>query len=153
MPSAARLGNCDVAPIARCSLGPENVKCYISMLLQLDHISFNLEPDGGIRNNASRRQSSALPGVYLHEDPRWKEGITFWRCQAHKSGYLARASSEGSSVIVRREHDHPPNNAMCTKEIVMSTMRKCAREESTSINRIYDDALQVSNSVMYTAKH
>ena len=52
-----------------------------------------------------------------------------------------------------REHDHPPNNAMCAKERVMSTMRKRAREESTSINRIYDDALQVSNSVMYTAKH
>ena len=25
--SGARLGNRDVAPIARCSLGPENVKC------------------------------------------------------------------------------------------------------------------------------
>ena len=36
----------------------------------------------------------------------------------------------------------------------MSTMRKRAREELTSINRIYDDALQVSNSVMYMiAKH
>ena len=80
-----------------------------------------------------------------------KEGITFWRCQDHKSGCLARASSEGSSVIVRREHDHPPNNAMCTKERVMSTMRKREHEESTSINRIYDDALQVSNSVMYSA--
>ena len=45
-----------------------------------------------------------------------KEGITFWRCQDHKSGCLARASSEGSSVIVTREHDQPPNNAMCTKE-------------------------------------
>ena len=43
---------------------------YISMLLQLDHISFNLEPDGGIRNNASKRRSSALPGgIHLHEDP------------------------------------------------------------------------------------
>ena len=41
---------------------------YISMLLQLDHI-FNLEPDGGIRNNASKRRSSALPGgIHLHED-------------------------------------------------------------------------------------
>ena len=54
-------------------------------------------------------------------------------------------------MIVRREHDHPPNNAMCTKERVMSTMRKREHEESTSINRIYDDALQVSNSVMYSA--
>ena len=27
LPSAARLGNRDVAPVARCSLGPENVKC------------------------------------------------------------------------------------------------------------------------------
>ena len=36
----------------------------------------------------------------------------------------------------------------------MSTMRKRAREGLTSINRIYDDALQVSNSVMYMiAKH
>ena len=25
--SGARLGNRDVAPVARCSLGPENVKC------------------------------------------------------------------------------------------------------------------------------
>ena len=45
-------------------------------------------------------------------------------------------------MIIRREHDHPPNSAMCTKERVMSTMRKRAREELTSINRIYDDALQ-----------
>ena len=44
------------------------------MLLQLDHISFNLEPDGRICNNASRQQSSALPGVQLHEDLRWKGG-------------------------------------------------------------------------------
>ena len=53
-------------------------------------------------------------------------------------------------MVVRREHDHPPNNAMCTKEKVMSTMRKRVCEESTSIIRIYDDGLQVSNSVMYT---
>ena len=53
-------------------------------------------------------------------------------------------------MVVRIEHDHPPNNAMCTKEKVMSTMRKRAREELTSIIRIYDDGLQVSNSVMYT---
>ena len=48
---------------------------YISMLLQLDHIPFNLELDGRICYNASRRKSSALPGVHLHEDLRWKGGI------------------------------------------------------------------------------
>ena len=122
---------------------------YISMLLQLDHLSWNWMAEFVTTH---REGISLHYQGYIYVKIRdGKEGITFWRC---KSGCLARASSEGSSVIVRREHDHPPNSAMCTKERMMSMMRKCAREESTSINRIYDDALQVSNSVMYTiAKH
>ena len=37
-------------------------------------------------------------------------------------------------MVVRREHDHPPNNAMCTKEKVMSTMRKHALIQATALN-------------------
>ena len=69
-------------------------------------------------------------------------GLRFWRCQNHKAGCLARATSEGSSVIVRREHNHPPNPAQTTTQLAIVGMRKRARDESTSINIIYDDQLE-----------
>ena len=33
-------------------------------------------------------------------------GFQFWRCQNHKAGCLARATSEGSSVVIRKGHNH-----------------------------------------------
>ena len=68
-------------------------------------------------------------------------GLIFWRCQNHKNGYEARATSEGSSVVIRKEHDHPPNPAGTTTQLAIQEMRKRAREESTAVNTIYDDAL------------
>ena len=68
-------------------------------------------------------------------------GLQFWRCQNHKAGCLARVTSEGSNVIVRREHNHPPNPAQTTQLAIVG-MRKRARDESTSINIIYDDQLE-----------
>ena len=34
-------------------------------------------------------------------------GLTFWRCSQHKTGCKARATSEGTSVIIRQDHSHP----------------------------------------------
>ncbi len=70
-------------------------------------------------------------------------GFIFWRCQSHKAGCPARATSEGSSVVVRKDHDHPPNPAQTTTQLAIEGMRKRAREENTSVNVIYDDELQV----------
>ena len=70
-------------------------------------------------------------------------GFQFWRCQNHKAGCPARATSEGRSVVVRKEHDHPPNPAQTTTQLAIAGMRKRAREESTSVNVIYDDQLEV----------
>ena len=82
-------------------------------------------------------------GYIYHKIREGKEGNTFWRCQMHKSGCSARATSEGSSVVVRSEHSHPPAHANLRKERAVENMRKRAREETTSINRIYDETLQV----------
>ena len=69
--------------------------------------------------------------------------LQFWRCQNHKAGCPARATSEGSSVVVRWDHDHPPNLTQSTTSQAIEGMRKRARDESTSINVIYDDQLEV----------
>ena len=69
--------------------------------------------------------------------------LQFWRSQNHKAGCPAKATSEGSSVVVRRDHDHPPNLAQSTTAQAIEGMRKRARDESTSINVIYDDQLEV----------
>ena len=89
-------------------------------------------------------------GKYLHYEGymylkirEGKEGSIFWRCQLHKSGCNGRATSKGSSVVVRNEHNHPPAQATRRKEKAVANMRKRAREETTSINRIYDETLQV----------
>ena len=71
------------------------------------------------------------------------QGNTFWRCKKYKSGCSGRATSEGSNVVVRQEHNHPPDLAATKKDQVVSQMRKRAREETVSIHRIYDEALQV----------
>ena len=46
-------------------------------------------------------------------------------------------------MVVRKEHDHPPNPAQTTTQLAIAGMRKRAREESTSVNVIYDDQLEV----------
>ena len=46
-------------------------------------------------------------------------------------------------MIVRKEHDHPPNQAQTTTQLAIAGMSKRAREESSSINVIYDDQLEV----------
>ena len=80
---------------------------------------------------------------YVYTQIRESEsGRQFWRCESHKAGCPARATSEGRSVVVRKEHNHPPNSAQTTMQLAIAGMRKRAREESTSINVIYDDQLQ-----------
>ena len=51
----------------------------------------------------------------------------------------ARATSEGSSVVVRKENNHPPNPAQTITQLAIAQMRKRAKDESTSI---YDDQLE-----------
>jgi len=46
-------------------------------------------------------------------------------------------------VVVRKEHDHPPNPAQTTTQLAIEGMRKRARDESTSINVIYSDFMKV----------
>ena len=70
-------------------------------------------------------------------------GLTFWRCSCHKSGCPARATSEGTSVVVRQQHNHPASEDTLVVEKSVSNMRKRAREETTSVPRIYDQAMQV----------
>ena len=72
-----------------------------------------------------------------------KSGMVFWRCSQHKSGCHARATSEGSSVVVRQDHSHPASQETLAVEKAVSHMRKRAREETISVPRIYDQALQV----------
>ena len=67
--------------------------------------------------------------------------LRFWRCEQHRRGCEARATSEGSSAVVRKEHDHPPNPAETTTQEAIANMRKRARDESTPITSIYDDQL------------
>ena len=66
-------------------------------------------------------------------------GFQFSRCHNRKAGCLARATSEGSSVVVRKENYHPPNAAQTTTQLAIARMRTRARDESTSI---YDDQLE-----------
>ena len=66
-------------------------------------------------------------------------GFQFWRCQNRKAGCLARATSEGSSVVVRKENNHPPNLAQTITQLAIAQMRKRAKDENTSI---YDDQLE-----------
>ena len=80
-----------------------------------------------------------------------RNGQVFWRCSLHKSGCTARATSEGKSVIVRQEHSHPTSEDTLQVEKAVSNMRKRAREETTSVPRIYDQTLQVMVTVcMFT---
>ena len=72
-----------------------------------------------------------------------KEGNTFWHCQMHKGGCSVRVTSEGSSVVVRSEHNHPPAHSTLRKEKAVAKMRKRVREETISVNKIYDETLQV----------
>ena len=55
-------------------------------------------------------------------------GFQFWRYQNRKARCLARATSEGSSVV-----NHPPNAAQTTTQLAIVGMKKRARDESTSI--------------------
>ncbi len=80
---------------------------------------------------------------YIYTKIRDGTDFQFWRCKNHKAGCPARATSEGLSVVVRNEHDHPPNPAEITTQVAIAGMRKRARDESTSINVIYDDQLEV----------
>ena len=80
-----------------------------------------------------------------------QNNFQFWRCQNHKAGCPARATSEGSSVVVRKEHDHPPNPAQTTTQRAIMGMKKRARDESTSINVIYDDQLEVLSQEQHSA--
>ena len=50
---------------------------------------------------------------------------------------------EGSVQSSRGEHNHPPDLAANKVETAISNMRKRAREETTTIPQIYDEALQV----------
>ena len=86
-------------------------------------------------------------GYVYHKIREGKEGNTFWWCQLHKSRCSGRATSGGSSVVVRNEHNHPPAHANLRKEKAVATMRKRAREE-TSVNQIYDETLQVCTMYM-----
>ncbi len=50
-------------------------------------------------------------------------------------------------MVVRKEHNHPPNPAQTTTQRAIAEMRKRAREESVGMNLIYDDQLEVFNIV------
>ena len=39
-------------------------------------------------------------------------------------------------MVVRKEHDHPPNPAETTNQLAIAGMRKRARDESTSLDFI-----------------
>ena len=73
-----------------------------------------------------------------------QDGLVFRRCQQHKSGCNARATSEGTSVVVRHEQNHPQVVVTMQADRVVAKMRKRAREETTPMNRFYDHALHVS---------
>ena len=49
-------------------------------------------------------------------------------------------------MVVRHQHNHPPAPESLRKDELVANMRKCAREESTSVHTIYEDTLQVSFS-------
>ena len=89
-------------------------------------------------------------GYVYHRIREGKEGNTFWLCQMHKGGCSVRATSEGSSVV---EHNHPPAHSTLRKEKVVAKMRKRAREETTSVNKIYDETLQVIIIHVYVLYH
>ena len=64
-------------------------------------------------------------------------------CEFHKAGCKGRATSVGEAIDVTcSEQNHPPDQASNKAEKLVSSMRKWAREETVSIHRIYDDALQ-----------
>ena len=69
------------------------------------------------------------------------QGNTFRRCKIYKSGCSGRATSEESNVVVRQEHNHPPDLHGCfqKRSKVVSRIMKRAREETVSIHRIYDE--------------
>ena len=52
------------------------------------------------------------------------DGLQFWRCQNHRLvGQQEQWTSEGRSVIVTKEHDHPPNPAQTTTQLAILTIR------------------------------
>ena len=72
-----------------------------------------------------------------------KECKVFWQCEFHKAGCKGRATSVGEAIdITCNEHNHPQDQASKKAEKLVSFMRKRAREETASVHRIYDDALQ-----------
>ena len=53
------------------------------------------------------------------------EMLFFWRCQQYKSGGCPRrATSEGTSVVVRHQHNHPPALESLWKDNLVAKMRK-----------------------------
>ena len=55
-------------------------------------------------------------------------------------------------MVVKKEHDHPPNPAQTTTQLAIAGMRKRARDESTSINVICDDQLEVLSQEQNSSK-
>ena len=53
-----------------------------------------------------------------------ESGRQFWRCKSHKAGCPARATSERRSVVVRKEHNHPPDSALTTTQLALAGMRE-----------------------------
>ena len=68
---------------------------------------------------------------------------TFWRCERHRSQCPAKVTTHETTVqSCRGEHNHPPDVAANQVVATIGKMRKRAREESTTIPQIYDEALQ-----------
>ena len=68
-----------------------------------------------------------------------RDGL-FWRCSLHKTGCMAKATSEGTSVIVRQEHNHLTGEEALQVEKAISNMRQRAREETIPVTQIFDQA-------------
>ena len=70
----------------------------------------------------------------------------FSRRKFHRAGRERRATSVGEAVDVTcTERNHPQDQASNKAEKLASSMREWALEETVSIHRMYDDALQESS--------
>ena len=56
-------------------------------------------------------------------------------------------------MVVRKEHDHPPNPAETTTQLAIAGMRKRVRDESTSTNVIYDHQFEVLSQERNSAEY
>ena len=65
-----------------------------------------------------------------------RDGLLFWKCSLHKTGCMAKATSEGTSVIVRQEHNHPTGEEALQVDKAISNMRQRAREETTPVTHL-----------------